>query len=219
MQRKSKIFIKIVAVLLLIPILLCGCKKEEPPVPATVHKFVYADGIYDYGYIDIGSCKKLLGDVYTLVIFLDDTEGVWDSASRDNFYDKRYFPSINLLLSEAESRGLELNIQSGKYATKSDKVSPIIYNGKVAENADNASLSFNLLNHVAQSLGFTDARYMDTILKNNLKVEQIAYVIAVNKPGRAYAIFDNTFDGQDALEFVIAFSKDESGKDNIVTVG
>lgn len=217
MQNKCCIFIKTASLLLAVFLLLCGCskKEEEHPRPSEIHEFVYSDGIHKYGYVDIGSCKKLLGDVYTLVIFMDDTEGCWNETDRNGFYDKKYFPSINYLLDKAEERDVDLTIQNGKYSTKSDRVTPIIYNGKVANSADNASLSLDLLNYAAKTLGFTDAEYMDTILKKNLKTEQIAYVIAMNKPGRAYAVFDNTFDGRDSLEFVVAFSQDESGNDDI----
>ena len=45
--------------------------------------------------MDIGNCKKLTGDVYTLVIFLDDDVSSWDEASRTDFYQKRFFPSVN----------------------------------------------------------------------------------------------------------------------------
>ncbi len=217
MQTRRCIFIKLISILLAVFLLLCGCskKEEEHPRPSTIHKFVYSDGIHEYGYVNIGSCKKLRGNIYTLVIFMDDTEGIWSEDARNSFYDKKYFPSINYLLSEAEERDIDLTIENGKYATKSDRVSPIIYNGKVASSAANASLSLDLLNYAAKALGFTDAEYMDIILKKNLKAEQIAYVIAINKPGRAYAVFDNTFDGRDSLEFVVAFSQDENGNDDI----
>ena len=213
MQKNNRIFIKIISVLLLIPILFCGCKEENKP--NTPHEFVHASSVEDYGFVNIGSCKKLLGDIYTLVIFIDDTQGSWNKEARDNFYDKRYFPSINNLLKEAEERGLELTIEKGKYEVKSDRVTTISYPGKVANSSANAILSLDLLNYAAKSLGFTDAAYMDKILKNNLGAEQIAYVIALNKPGRAYAVMDNTFDGEDEIEFVVAFSQDENGKDNI----
>ena len=214
MQKNHLILIRIISLFLLITMLLCGCngngKKSTAP-----HEFVYSDGIHEYGYINIGSCKKLLGNVYTLVIFMNDTQSSWNEEARKNFYDKRYFPSINRLLKEAEEREIDLTIENGKYEFKSDRKTPISYPGKIADSADNASLSLDLLNYAAKTLGFTDAAYMDKILKNNLKAEQIAYVIALNKPGRAYAIFDNTFDGRDSLEFVVAFSKDENGNDNI----
>ena len=215
MKNTIKIFIKIIALSFCLALIFCGCKKDDHPAPSAIHKFVHSSGIEEYGYINIGSCKELTGEIYTLVIFLDDSEGSWTDDARDNFYSKRYFPSINYLNSEAEKRNIELNIQNGKYETTSNRVSPIIYGGKVANSAANASLSLDLLNYAARKIGFTDAAYMDTILKNNLNVPQIAYVIALNKPGRAYAVMDNIYDDIDAIEFMVAFSKDEQGNDNI----
>ena len=215
MKKTIKFFIKIISLSLCLTLIFVGCKKDDRPAPSAVHKFVYSNVAEEYGYINIGSCKKLTGEVYTLVIFVDDTEGSWSPDARSNFYSKRYFPSINYLNSEAKERNIKLNIQNGKYETTSDRVSPIIYGGKVANSAANASLSLDLLNYAAKEIGFTDAAYMDTILKKNLGVPQIAYVIALNKPGRAYAVMDNTYDDNDAIEFLVVFSQDEKGNDSI----
>lgn len=220
MKKNINFFIKTIALIISLSLVFCGCKDKadevvENPAPSAIHKFVYSSGADEYGYINIGSCKELVGDVYTLVIFVNDTECSWNSEAINNFYTKRYFPSINYLNEEAKDRNIKLNIQNGKYETTSDKVSPIIYGGKVANSSANASLSLDLLNYAAKTIGFNDAAYMDNILKKNLGVPQIAYIIALNKPGRAYAVMDNTFDNNEDIEFVVAFSKDEYGNDNI----
>ena len=214
MQKLGKLFISLLAVLLCIILLLCGCK-DTTKVPIASYEFKYTEDIYDYGAISIGSCKKLIGNVYTLVIFLDDSESSWDEEARKTFYDNRYFPSINYLSEQAAERDVELNLQSGQYTTKSDLKTPIKHNGKVANSIKTASLSLDLLNTAATALGFTDAEYMDLFLKKNLNADQIAYVLVVNKPGSAYAVYDSKYDDTDELEFVIAFSKSEDGRDNI----
>lgn len=220
MHKPCKIFIKLVAVLLCLPLLFCSCKEEEPEViipetEYTPHEFQYSEGISAYGSFDIGSCKRLVGKVYTLVIFLNDKESSWTDDARQNFYSKRYFPSLNYLSDQADLRGIDLEIQSGQYATKSDRKTPLYYNGKVTPDIKNASFSLDLLNSAARSLGFTDAEYMNALLKNSLGVEQIAYIIVLNKPGNAYAIYDNEYDDEEEIEFVVAFSKNPGGQDNV----
>ena len=214
MQKIGKIFIKILASSLCLLLLSCGCK-DTTNVPLASYEFKYTEDVYNYGSLSIGSCKKLTGNVYTLVIFIDDSESSWNEADRKTFYDNRYFPSVNYLSQQAEKRGVSLSLQSGQYTTKSDLKTPIKHNGKVANSIKNASLSLDLLNTAATALGFTDAEYMNIFLKRNLGVEQIAFVLVINKPGSAYAVYDTKYDEEEELEFVVAFSKNEDGKDNI----
>lgn len=214
MLKTNTLFIKVFSLLLCIILIFSGCadKKSEKN---TAHTFKYAPDIYAYGFLDIGVCKKLVGDVYTLVIFMDDDESSWDEEARNNFYSKRYFPSINYLSSQAEKRGVELNIQSGQYTTRRDLVSQPRYYGTVSSVSDKPNNNLDVLEQAAQTFGYTDSSLMHAMLKYNLKVEQIAYVLAFNKPGRAYAVYDSVYDNTDAIEFVVAFSKNENGQANI----
>ncbi len=211
MQKMGCFFIKTICIFLSFLMFFSGCSsKKTSPAP---YEFKYAHGIQDYGFVDIGVCKKLMGEVYTLVIFMDDDESSWNDDARLNFYDKRYFPSINYLSRQAEKRGISLNLQSGQYTTRQDLKSPPRYNG-ILDTAEGLN-NLDILEQAAQTLGFTDSSLMHKMLKYNLGVEQIAYVLAFNKPGRARAVYDATFDNTDSIEFVVAFSKGQDGKDYI----
>ena len=210
MQKSFLLFIKNICIILSFLIIFSGCKSEKDNSP---YQFKYAHDITAYGFVDIGVCKKLTGDVYTLVIFMDDDQSSWNEEARENFYDKRYFPSINYLSKQAEKRGVSLTLESGQYKTRQDLKTQPRYSGIV-----DTSQGFNnldVLEQAAKTLGFTDSSLMHKMLKYNLGVEQIAYVLAFNKPGRACAVFDATFDNDDSIEFMIAFSKSQDGKDYI----
>ena len=179
------------------------------------HTFKYSEGLTAYGYYNIGNCKKLTGDVYTLVIFLDDDVSSWDEASRTDFYQKRFFPSVNYINEQADLRGVDLNLESGQYTTKSDLSSPPRYRGVIETDVSKVANNLDIFNQVAQTLGFSNKKILHAYLQNYTDCEQIAYVIVLNKWGRAYAVSDTTYDEVDSVEFVVAFSSNDSGKDDI----
>ncbi len=179
------------------------------------HIFKYSEGITAYGYYDIGVCRKLIGDVYTLVIFLDDDVSSWDEESRNTFYNKRFFPSINYLTEQASIRDVALNLQSGQYTTKSDLESPPRYSGIVQPTLDNAIDNLDIFVQTAETMGFPNKEVMHAFLKNSTGVEQIAYILVLNKSGRAYAVSDTSYDDKDGIEFVVAFSSNENGEKNV----
>lgn len=213
MLHINKIVIKIFPLILSLILIFSGCNTtaDEKISP---HQFKYSDGPTSYGFINIGVCKKLTGKVYTLVIFLDDDESSWNEEARTEFYGKKYFPSVNYLSGQAEKRNIELDLQSGQYTTRQDLKTQPRYNGTV--NSAFVSASNNdILEQTAKTLGYTNADLMHAMLKYNLEVEQIAYVIVLNKPGRAYAVYDSVYDNYDAIEYVVAFSENENGQDYI----
>lgn len=179
------------------------------------HVFEFSEGVTAYGYYDIGNCRKLTGEVYTLVIFLDDDVSSWDNESRNTFYNKRFFPSVEYLIKEADRRDIDLNLQSGQYSTKQDLTKPPRYDGVVQPTVDKVIENLDIFNQTAKTLGFPNKEVMHAFLQHNTGVEQIAYILALNKPGRAYAVSDSLYNEIDAIEFVVAFSSNENGKTDV----
>ncbi len=179
------------------------------------HVFEFSEGVTAYGYYDIGNCRKLTGDVYTLVIFLDDDVSSWTDEARNTFYNKRFFPSVEYLKKEADRRDVDLNLKSGQYTTKQDLIKPLRYDGIVQPTVDKVIENLDIFNQTAQTLGFPSKEVMHAFLQHNTGVEQIAYILALNKSGRAYAVSDSLYNDIDAIEFVVAFSSNENGKDDV----
>ncbi len=150
-----------------------------------------------------------------MVIFLDDDESSWTKKSRNTFFNKKFFPSINYIKEQAELRDVDLNLNCGQYNIGPDLENPPRYDGTVEPDISKIMNNIDIFNQVALTLGFPDRRVLHAYLKNYTGCEQIAYIIALNKPGRAYAISDTVDDGVDAIEYVVAFSKSYSGLDDI----
>ena len=210
MNKLKRFFLCFVCFLL--SLLLTACSGDDTYskiTDFTPHTFVYSDGIADYGYYNIGNCKKLVGDVYSLVIFLDDDESGWNEEARSIFYSMRFEPSISFITEKAKTHGVKLNLKYGQYSTKQDTSKKPHYNGKVENSAEKAINNLDIFSQTAKTLGFPNKEVMHAYLQNYTGVEQIAYFIVLNKPGRAYAVCDTTYDGADSIEFVVAFSSDE----------
>ncbi len=179
---------------------------------AAPHDFIYSTGVTAYGYYNIGSCKKLVGDVYTLVIFLDDDESKWTASARNAFYKNRFTPSATYIQNQAKLRDVDLSFNFGKYSVTSDQNAQPRYDGIVSSSAENAIDNLDILNKAALSIGFTNKDVMHAYLKNYTGTDQIAYLLVLNKPGRAYAVVDTTYNDIDSIEFVVAFSSNEKGE-------
>ena len=177
--------------------------------------FKHSNGIKDYGYYDIGVCRKLVGEVYCLVIFIDDDESSWTKSSRNTFYNSSFYPSINYLTKQAQKRNINLNLSCGQYTTKSDLLSPIRYNGIIQPSSEKALDNMDIMAQTAQNLGFPNKEVMHAFLKNSTGAKQIAYILCLNKSGRPYSVSDSTYDDKDSIEFVVAFSDNEYGLTNV----
>ncbi len=177
----------------------------------TPHEFVYSSGVTAYGYYDIGSCRKLVGSVYTLVVFLDDYESSWSDSARSDFYNNRFEPSASYIINEAERRNINLEFNYGQYSTKKDSDKHLVYDGIVANSPNGAINNLDIMSKTAKALGFTNKDVMHGFLQNYAGTSQVAYILVLNKAGRAYAVSDTTYDGVDSMEFVVAFSASEGG--------
>lgn len=213
--------LKFISVLLCFFLLfnLAGCGDEEDTYSKITdfepHVFEFSDGITAYGYVDNGNCRTLTGKVYTLVIFLDDKESHWNDLTRAMFYDWRFFPSITYIQDKAEVHGVDLQLECGQYTTKQDASFQPYYNGVVANSAANAINNIDIFKQTAETLGFPNKEVFHGYIKNYSGCDQIAYVLMLNKPGRAYAVVDTTYDDNDSIEFVVAFSSDLMGNRSI----
>lgn len=198
---------------------LAACDEEDNSYSKITdfepHVFEFSEGITAYGYYDIGNCRKLTGDVYTLVIFLDDKESRWNDLTRAMFYDWRFFPSITYITEQAELRDVELNLQCGQYTTKQNTDYQPYYDGVVANSAANAINNIDIFKQTAETLGFPNKEVLHGYIQNYTGCEQIAYVLMLNKPGRAYAVTDTTYNDKDSIEFVVGFSSDLMGNRSI----
>ena len=163
-----------------------------------------ADPIDPYRpWYDVGTAKQMEGDVYTLLLFLDDYESSWTAQEVESFIWNKYYPAEIWLCQQAAGWGATLNLSCGYYAT--DSVNTLRYNGYVGDFS--GSVNNDIMEQVAASLGFVDKETMHWQMQEWVGTDNITYVVVVDKPGRSYAMMDWYNDGYEYMEYAMLFAQ------------
>ena len=152
---------------------------------------------------DVGTSKQLEGDVFTLLIFLDDYESSWTYDEANAFIQEKYFPAENWLCNQANGWGTSINFTSGYYGT--DATIRILYTGIVGDF--NGNLNNDIMEQISAYLGFMDKESMHQWMSEYAGTDNIAYVVVVDKPGRSYAMMDCYNDGYEYMEYAMLFNQ------------
>lgn len=155
-------------------------------------------------HYDLGTAGTFVGDTYTLMLFLSDNESTWYQSDVDSFIQNNYFPAETWLRQQAANWNVTLNVTSGYYLANSRNEN-IRYNGIIGDF--NTECCPDILEQAAQSVGYESARAMHEGIKNYAGVENISFVIVVNKPGRSYASMDWNNDGYEYIEYCVVFAQ------------
>ena len=156
-------------------------------------------------YYSLGTCKKLSGTPYTLVIYIDDNESSWDNASVNEFWNDLLLPGLDFLEKEASQWGVGLDFLTGSYYTGMSAGVTVRYNGVIASNIMVESASYDVLDQAAASIGYGTKENMHKAIQEFSGQEEVMYIVAVNKDGRSYAIRDDHDDGRDDIEYCVVY--------------
>ncbi len=150
----------------------------------------------------VGSCYNMKDDLCYFIIFLDDNESSWNEAEKENFTENKFIYSMNYLSSKANDYSVTLCTKYSSYPA--DENAKMIYNGILESDVVENGSQTDILNQVAESMSFASPEEMNSALKNQLNVGQIAYLLAVNKEGRSYK-YAYTSPQSEKIEFVVFF--------------
>lgn len=128
----------------------------------------------------VGSCYDMTQDLYYYIIFLNDNESQWNDEERAGFIEKKFITSMNYLSDESAEYSVILATDFG-YA---DKYAD--YDGVIVPDVVENGAQEDILRQVANFYGYEDIDEMNSVLKENFGVRQVAYLIVVNKEGRSY---------------------------------
>ncbi len=194
----------------IICMLFAGCKREENDTPSTPHftlptitpPTTEIDNSMRKNY-GVGSCYDMKESICYLIIFLDDKESSWSEEDKLKFMEKKFEPSLSFLHEKAESYNVTLNDKYLVYE-KEDK-SAVTYSQVIdADIVENGSQD-GILSAVASSLGYPSVRSMNLNLKKDLEVDQVAYLIVLNKKGRSYK-HSHQINSTEKYEFCVFFN-------------
>lgn len=156
-----------------------------------------------------GSCYDMEKDICYYIVFLDDKESSWNETEKNEFTEDKFFVSLDYLSRKANEYSVTLCAEYENYPADND--TKVTYDGIVeADVVENGSQT-DILNQVADSMGYSSPEKMDQSLKTDMNVSQIAYLVALNKEGRSYKHSYVTDDSK-TIEFCVFF--DDSIKQN-----
>lgn len=145
-----------------------------------------------------GSCYDMESNLCYFVIHLDDKESSWNEKEKTEFIEKKFLVSLDYLSQKANEYSVSISKNYKDISTQ------VVYDGIIeTEVVENGSQE-DILNQVALSLGYKSPEEMDGSLKKENSVEQIAYLIIVNKEGRSYK-YSHAPENSKQIEFCVFF--------------
>lgn len=158
-----------------------------------------------------GSCYDMEKDVCYFIIYLDDNESSWNEAEKNNFIEKKFLVSMDYLSRKASDYSVTLCTE---YKSYPENDTTVTYDGIIETEVVENGRQEDILTQVASSLCYSSPEEMDSALKSELNVRQIAYLLVINKEGRSYKYSYVTTESK-KVEFCVFF--DDSIKQNGTT--
>ncbi len=201
----KKIFCKITAVLLVICISFSGCSDKMSDTPtstvpfsteASTKKEDDKETRKNYG---VGSCYNMKSSICYYLIFLDDKESSWSEKDKKRFISDKFEPSLNFLHEKAKNYDVVLD---DKYKVHDSK---IMYSSIVDADVVTNGSQDEILPALAKSMGYASVRSMNINLRIDLDVQQVAYLVVLNKKGRSYK-HSYTLNSLEKYEYCVFFN-------------
>lgn len=161
---------------------------------------------------DMGNCRTLAGDVFSVTLFVDDAESSWDEESIWRFWNEALLPGYDYLEREASERGIPLNFESSCYYTGMSEGLSVRYYGD-AGDADSTTFrtDMDMLSQVLQTMGFASEADFRQHMEDFSGCQDVVVTIALNKPGRSYA-WCNSMNYVEFFECCFIYSSYKSGE-------
>lgn len=199
---KTKLFITIASIL--IGSAVCSTNASAMDFNNTFTENMIVDD--SRSSFNLGSCKDLSEDPYTVFLFLDDNESSWTETEVSEFWYNSIETGYSYLETEAARYGVDLELEKAGYATDPSHGISLKYNGIVTANLMEESVSHDIFDQAAASLGFSSVEDMNQYLQSYSGKSQVAYVIALDKPGRSYAHPAQAPSHNSLIEYCVVFS-------------
>lgn len=149
-----------------------------------------------------GVCKSLAEDAYVIVLFLDDGGSSWQEAEMDTYLKEAVDPAMEYLRHQAAEYGYVLELDCSYYADASGAPVSLSYSGTIADG-DAQQKNSDIMEQCALQLGFESQWDMLEVDRMDTGMEQIAYLVCVNGPGRSYAVCSM---GESGIEYPVLFN-------------
>ncbi len=173
--------------------------RTKNPSPTIITTPIVDETRKGYNY---GSCYDMENDLCYYIVHLDDKESSWNEKDKNEFTEKKFSVSLDYLSRKASEYSTTLCTEYKKYPA--DNHTKVTYDGIVDADVVTNGSQEDILNQLASSMKYSSPEEMDSALKKELNVKQIAYLFVLNKEGRSYKYSYATEDSKQ-IEFCIFF--------------
>ena len=152
---------------------------------------------------NLGTCKRLSGEVAVVLFFMDDFESQWTREERECFTQNEVRPALAFLEQEAEKYGVELKL------TVEQSYSSIKYDGEVIQNVKESEMvTSDVLWQISKRKIYSSTEDMLKSFRNRYITEEVICLAVFNKDGTSHAI--NPRRGADIVldEHCVLFARD-----------
>lgn len=151
---------------------------------------------------------KLTGLIYMVVIFMDDDESSWTTKETKDYYTDQIIPNCNFIEHQARKYDQKVYLIS-KLFQSNEKVH-LKYKGKFD---DNYYKRIDALEQVANCLGYKNKNEFDAHIKEEVKGNQVIYMVILNKKGSSVAYCDSVRRKEDFIQHCICRNNYTNGSD------
>lgn len=148
-------------------------------------------------WYDLGSCAQLEGNVLFMCIFMNDNESSWTYTEMDEFLNEKAVPAMQWIVDMASYYEADLTCTVAYYTE------PVYCSGSYGDF--NAGTNPYILYDASDALGYGSLDDMQMHLKELYGVEQVAFMVCIDKPGRCYASIDQSNDNYYHTEYCVLF--------------
>lgn len=148
-----------------------------------------------------GSCYDMEKDICYYVVFLDDRESKWNENEKSIFTENKLSVSLDYLSNKASEYSVSLCKEYKIYPADD---TALTFDGIVESDVVENGSQEDILNQISLSTGYSSPEKMDSEIKKELDVKQIAYLFVLNKDGRSYKYSYVTEDSK-KIEFCVFF--------------
>lgn len=158
----------------------------------------------------LGTCCNLKGNPTVIVFFVDDDESSWDVRSVNSYTNNYIKPGLRFLEDRAKEWSVDLKFNLKCFSTL-DSEYEFKYEGVVKNNVGEDNITDDLLDYIANDMGYSNPWAMYSNYKyNSVGNNDVIFMHIYNKEGIAYANKSKYIPNGDTVEDSIIFAIDSN---------
>ena len=154
----------------------------------------------------LGTCHTLSGKQTVVLFFVDDNESSWSAEDVTEYTETQIFPALSFLKSEAEARGVELDFEIKRFSTPLSGGLKIKYTGVINRDLEVGGSTKDVPHQIASRLGCSSPLTLLGAMREEFQTEAIIPLVLIQSNGLSYARYQLSEGVYDHMEYAVMFS-------------